>query len=173
MNLLIKIIKRPIVRKLSYVNTKYYMSNYVKILHDLGVNIPAYDGRSYIDPTADIDGVDYSKITIGQNVTISKKVTLLTHDYTIRNALSTINKNPKDLRYRFLKEIKIGNNSFIGANAIILGGTVIEEDVIIGAGAVIKGRVPKNTIWAGNPAKQLCTTEAFAKRHYELNDYSI
>lgn len=35
----------------------------------------------------------------------------------------------------------------------MLAGTVIEDNVIIGAGAVVSGKVEKNSVYAGNPAK--------------------
>lgn len=46
------------------------------------------------------------------------------------------------------KEIIIGNNVWIGMNAIILKGSVIEDNSIISAGSVVRGRVPANTIYS-------------------------
>lgn len=59
---------------------------------------------------------------------------------------------------RFTGEIKtspviIKNNVFIGANSIILKGTTIGENTIIGAGSVVAGNIPSNVIAAGNPCK--------------------
>ena len=42
--------------------------------------------------------------------------------------------------------IKIGNNCWIGANSIILRGTSIGDNVVIGAGCVVKGNIPSNTV---------------------------
>lgn len=47
----------------------------------------------------------------------------------------------------------IGKRCFIGANAIILPGIKIGDEVIIGTGAVVTKDVPSNCIVAGNPAK--------------------
>ena len=47
----------------------------------------------------------------------------------------------------------IGKQCFIGANAIIMPGITIGNNSIIGAGAVVTRDVPANTIVAGNPAK--------------------
>ena len=35
--------------------------------------------------------------------------------------------------------------------------TEIGDNVVIAAGAVVKGRVPSNTVWGGVPARQICT----------------
>jgi acetyltransferase-like isoleucine patch superfamily enzyme len=43
----------------------------------------------------------------------------------------------------------------IGSNATILCGITIGENALIGAGSVVTKDVPPNTIFAGNPAKQL------------------
>lgn len=47
----------------------------------------------------------------------------------------------------------IGNDVWIGANAQILRGAVIEDGAIIGAGAIVTGRIPAYAIAVGIPAK--------------------
>ncbi len=49
----------------------------------------------------------------------------------------------------------IGNDVWIGANAIIMDDIVIGDGAIIGAGAVVTKNVPPYAIFAGNPAKLL------------------
>ena len=51
------------------------------------------------------------------------------------------------------KGIVIGRGAFIGAHSIILKGVQIGEYSIVGAGSVVTKEIPKNEIWAGNPAK--------------------
>ncbi len=53
------------------------------------------------------------------------------------------------------KPIYIDNNVFIGASSIILKGVHIGENSIIGAGSVVTKDIPKNEIWAGNPAEKI------------------
>ena len=53
------------------------------------------------------------------------------------------------------KGIKIGNNVWIGLNAIILKGTEIADNCVVGAGSVVKGVFAPNSIIQGNPA--VCT----------------
>lgn len=52
------------------------------------------------------------------------------------------------------KSIKIGNNVWIGANAIILPSVNVADGCVIGAGAVVtKSFYQANCVIAGNPAK--------------------
>lgn len=51
------------------------------------------------------------------------------------------------------KEVLIGNNVWIGNNVTILPGTIIEDNVIIGAQSMVKGHYYSNGIYAGNPAR--------------------
>jgi acetyltransferase-like isoleucine patch superfamily enzyme len=48
--------------------------------------------------------------------------------------------------------VKIGNNVWIGMNAVILKGVSIGDNSVVAAGAVVTKSVPANTIVAGNPA---------------------
>ena len=58
------------------------------------------------------------------------------------------------------KEVpKIGNNVWIGPNAIIQGPVIIEDGVIIAAGSLVNKSVPKNAIVAGVPARIIGNTK--------------
>ena len=51
------------------------------------------------------------------------------------------------------KEIYIGQNCFLGCNSIILKGTVLGNNCVVGAGAVVCGRFEDDCVIAGNPAR--------------------
>ncbi|MEJ8801529.1 acyltransferase [Pontibacter sp. H249] len=51
------------------------------------------------------------------------------------------------------KPVVIEDNVWIATNCIILGGTTIGQGSIIVANSVVKGNVPPNCIYGGNPAK--------------------
>lgn len=51
--------------------------------------------------------------------------------------------------------VKIGHRVWCGVNVTILAGVTIGDDVVIGAGAVVTGDIPANSIAAGVPAKVL------------------
>ena len=50
-------------------------------------------------------------------------------------------------------DFKIGNDVWIGENAVIMSNTEIADGAIIGAYAVVKGYVPPYAIVVGNPGK--------------------
>ena len=99
-------------------------------------------------------------IEIGNSVTLAPRVHILAHD-----ASTKIHMN-----YTRIGKVKIGDRVFVGASAIILPGVTIGNDVVIGAGSVVSKNIPDNCVAAGNPAKILCTHEAFlVKRNAEFS----
>lgn len=103
-----------------------------------------------------VDETSLEFIEIGNTVQISKGVIILGHDYSY----SMLGNVYYDLPCK-QKRTVIGNNVFIGMNAIILNGATVEDNVIIGAGAVVSGRCSANSVYAGNPAKRVCSLEEY------------
>lgn len=100
-------------------------------------------------------------VEIGDNVTVKCGVYLWDGIYiednvqigpnvTFTNDLYPRAKKP----FTLLKTI-IKQSASIGANATILGGITIGEYALIGAGSVVTKNIPNNTLWVGNPAKQI------------------
>jgi len=86
-------------------------------------------------------------IEIGDRVTITSGVILLTHDGS-----TWLIRDEKGRRYLYRK-IVIGSDVFIGVNSIIMPGVVIGNNVIVGAGSVVTKSLPSGVIVAGNPAR--------------------
>ena len=124
----------------------------------------------YIHPSVKFDGKGYDKTFLGNDVVISRETLLLNHDYSIACGFRSIGENIEHETF-WLKEIRIGNNTFVGANVSILPGTVIGKNCIIGTGAVIKGNIPDNSIVVGNPAKIVGQTQEWARRKKSVNDF--
>lgn len=51
--------------------------------------------------------------------------------------------------------IRIGDDVWIGANCVLLDGTVLGNGCVIGAGSVVRGVIEPLTIHAGNPLRKL------------------
>ena len=82
----------------------------------------------------------HEKISIGNNVQFGPNVLIYDHDHDFEKK-----DGLKNLNYK-TSEVIIGNNVWIGANTIILRGSIIGDNCVIGAGAVIKGEFPDNTV---------------------------
>ena len=65
---------------------------------------------------------------------------------------------------RAFGRIRVGNDTLIGLNAIILPGTTIGARCVIGAGAVVLGTVPDGAVYAGNPAQRVGSTDELLAR---------
>jgi acetyltransferase-like isoleucine patch superfamily enzyme len=91
-------------------------------------------------------------IEIGNHVAIAAGTEIITHDEATWCFLDEL--GPVDL----FGKIKIGNNVFIGDNCTILPNTIIGDNCIIGAGSVVRGRFPENSVIIGNPAKLVMKT---------------
>lgn len=95
-------------------------------------------------------------IRIGSNVTFSNSIQLLTHD----NSLEKLKIGYSDS----FGVIEIGNNCFIGAHCIIMGGIKLGDNTIVGAGSVVTKSFPANSVVGGNPAKLICTVNELREK---------
>lgn len=95
---------------------------------------------------------------------------VLTHDFSIVKGLQAIGQEATG---HFLKPVEIGENYFIGARCLILPGTEIGDNTIYGGGAVLHGKIPSNSIVAGNPAKRICSIEEWTRKHIEKQEYIL
>lgn len=92
---------------------------------------------------------------------------ILTHDWSFLKGLIAINKvNECISSFHALayNGVSIGENSFIGAGAVILPGTKIGKFCIIGAGSVVKGNILDYSIVVGNPCKIINDTRKFGEK---------
>lgn len=85
--------------------------------------------------------VCHKKIEIGNDVMLSPNVMIYDHDHDFR-----AEGGVKSMKYKN-SPIKIGNNVWIGANSIILRGSIIGDNSVIAAGSIVKGIVPDNSVY--------------------------
>ena len=99
-------------------------------------------------------------IEIGDHVTVSSNVTFITHD----GATWVFRHLPTYRGLQRFGRIVIGDNCFIGANAVIMPGVSVGTNSVVGAGAVVTRSVLANSVVAGVPARRICSYEEYVER---------
>lgn len=94
-------------------------------------------------------------IEIGDNVTLAPRVHILAHDASTVNCLG----------YAKIGRVTIGNRVFIGASTVVLPNVRIGDDVIVGANSTVTGDLESGYVYAGSPAKKLCSTKEFIQKN--------
>lgn len=92
--------------------------------------------------------LDVAKVIIGSNVMMGPNVQIYTAGHPL---------NPELRRQgqEFGKSITIGNDVWIGGNAVLCPGIKIGAKSVIAAGSIVTKDVPPHVVVAGNPAKIL------------------
>jgi acetyltransferase-like isoleucine patch superfamily enzyme len=88
-------------------------------------------------------------LQIGDGSMIGPGAKLISYQHGIA-AGTPIQQQPNQTR-----PITIGQDVWVGANAVVLAGVTIGNGAVIGAGAVVTTDVPANEIWVGVPARRL------------------
>ena len=57
------------------------------------------------------------------------------------------------------------DNVFIGYGCLVLPGTKINDNVIIGAGTVVRGEIPSDSVICGNPWQRVCSATEYIERN--------
>ena len=92
--------------------------------------------------------VDDADIYVGDRVMFGPNVTIATANHPIDPEL-----RGRGLQYN--REVRIGENAWIGAGAVIVPGVTIGKNAVIGAGSVVTRDIPENTVAVGNPCRVL------------------
>ena len=95
--------------------------------------------------------VAYNHVEIGDNVLIASKCFISDTNHGSYKGSNqdkpTTAPNSRALKY---KDVKIGNNVWIGENVVILAGAHIGNGCIIGANSVVTRDIPDESIVVGN-----------------------
>ena len=112
---------------------------------DIGTNISI--GRN-VHINFDCVILDSAEVEIGDNVLIGPKVCIVTPGH----------KFPPEMRRDIAtvaRKVVIEDDVWIGAGALILPGVTVGEGAIVGAGAVVTKDVPAGETYAGVPARNI------------------
>jgi acetyltransferase-like isoleucine patch superfamily enzyme len=140
-------------QKIRYIVSKILMFTMKRVSYAryLGVAV-GEDCRIYIRSW----GTEPFLISIGDRVTVTSGVRILTHD-----GATCLIRNQAGKRYQKYAPVKIGNDVFIGINSIIMPGVTIGSRSIIAAGSVVTKGVPSESVVGGNPARIICDYNSY------------
>jgi acetyltransferase-like isoleucine patch superfamily enzyme len=112
-------------------------------------------------------------IDLGNHVELSGDVAFITHDgatWCFRDE----EKYKNVIRYG---KISIKDNCFIGMRSTIMPGVSIGPNSIVGTGSLVTKDVPEGCVYAGIPARFICTMEEYKQKclqqtpQYDVNFY--
>lgn len=97
---------------------------------------------------------DPKLLKLGNNVVICTDVRFVSHDRVdiLLNGLFATEQNVDEKYTKYYSPIEVGNNVFIGSDTVILPGVKIGDNSVIGAGAVVSKDLPSGYVWGGVPA---------------------
>ena len=90
--------------------------------------------------------IDVAKVIIGDNCQMAPNVAIYTAGHPVY-------PDTRNTAYEYGKEVRIGDNVWIGGNTVICPGVTIGDCCVIGAGSVVTKDIPAWTVAAGNPCK--------------------
>lgn len=103
--------------------------------------------ETWIGPFTLLDGSG-GGLVIGNHCSISAGVHIYTHDTVLWAVSGGVQAAKKSA-------VKIGSNTYIGAQSVIVAGVTIGERCVIAANSLVNRDVPDGTIVGGTPAKRL------------------
>lgn len=144
--------------KFHFLPAKVTSAEFVDYLKSRGIEIGT--GTYFFAPmTNEVDIQRPFMLKIGEYCKIASGVKIICHDYS-RSVLRRVYGEV----IGEAGETVIGNNVFIGMNSIILMGSHIGDNCIIGAGSIVKGVLENNSVYAGNPSVKIRSLE----EHYQI-----
>lgn len=87
-------------------------------------------------------------VTIGSHVNLAQGITVTALNHNFEESCKRIDEQGVTT-----KPVIIGNDIWIGANAVLLPGVTIGDHSVVAAGAVVTKDVPPHSLVAGVPAK--------------------
>jgi acetyltransferase-like isoleucine patch superfamily enzyme len=90
----------------------------------------------------------YQHVSIGRECVVADRVMLIDFDHGVVEV-----ERPIRLQGIYKRDVRVGNNVWIGYGACILRGVTVGDNAVIGTNAVVTRDVPDNAVVAGVPAR--------------------
>lgn len=103
--------------------------------------------------------LDGGKVTFGDHVFIAPNCCFTTAEHAL-------DAEQRNQGLEVALPISVGNNVWIGAGSIILGGVTIGDNTVIGAGSVVTKDIPANVIAVGAPCRVMRKITEKDKKRY-------
>ena len=103
----------------------------------------------------------FQHVSIGRECIIADRVMMIDFDHGIDEV-----ERPVRLQGIYKRDVRVGNNVWIGYGACILRGVTVGDNAVIGTGAVVTKDVPANAVVAGVPARVIRMREAPARMRF-------
>jgi acetyltransferase-like isoleucine patch superfamily enzyme len=97
----------------------------------------------------------YQHVSIGEQCILADRVMLIDFDHNVAEV-----ERPIRVQGIYKRDVRVGNNVWIGYGAQILRGVSVGDNSIIGASAVVTNDVPANSVAAGSPARVIRMRES-------------
>ena len=92
----------------------------------------------------------FQHVSIGRECIVADRVMLIDFDHGVTEV-----ERPIRLQGIYKRDVRVGNNVWMGYGACILRGVTIGENSIVGTGSVVTRQVPANAVVGGTPARIL------------------
>lgn len=150
-----------IILKIYTIWRSIYQKIYIDICKSRGLKV----GKNVIFIDTPDFGSEPYLIQIGDRTKITAGCRFINHD----GAMYVIRSMEKYADARNFGRIKIGENCFVGNNCTFLPGSQMGNNCILGAGSVLNSSMPDNSVYAGVPAKFICTIEEYGDKALSNN----
>ncbi|WP_378147689.1 DapH/DapD/GlmU-related protein [Cnuibacter sp. UC19_7] len=87
-------------------------------------------------------------IAIGQDCLLGPNVCVVSENHNFNDVARPIREQGESRL-----PTTIGNDVWIGANSVVLGGAIVGDGVVVAAGSVVRGEIPPFSVVAGAPAR--------------------
>lgn len=153
-----------IIRRPFYIRGMDHISIGRGFTSGVGLRIDAFSSekKKVIRIGENVEVNDYvhigaiDSVVLGNNVLIASKVFISDHNH---GSYSGEEQNSPDERPSDRKicsnPVELEDNVWIGEGVAILPGVRIGRGAIVGSNSVVTRSIPPETIWAGNPARQI------------------